>query len=131
MSSDYANICFCASTWHYQKLILESWVFSTELSSSEQAGHENYNPAKSDTSAVKSGYTWKISYGDGSGASGDVYTDTVTVGGTTVKGQAVELASKISAQFQRDTDDDGLLGLSFSSGNRGKSPSLSLLVKNL
>ena len=114
-----------------QKLILESWVFSSELSATDKAGHEIYNPAFSDTSAVKRGYTWRISYGDKSGASGDVYTDTVTVGDTTVKGQAIELASRISPQFQRDTEDDGLFGLSFSSINRGKNPSLSLLVEFL
>jgi aspergillopepsin I len=66
------------------------------------------------------GATWNISYGDGSSASGDVYTDTVDVGGTTVTGQAVELAKTISAQFQQDTDNDGLLGLAFSSINTGQ-----------
>lgn len=68
-----------------------------------------------------SGYTWMITYNDKSGAGGDVYTDTVQVGATTVTGQAVELASRVSRQFQRNSDTDGLLGLSFSSINRGMS----------
>ncbi|KAK5790915.1 hypothetical protein VI817_006224 [Penicillium citrinum] len=92
-----------------------SWVFSTELSTSEQSGHAVYNPRKSGTKL--SGASWDISYGDGSGASGDVYTDTVVVGGVTASKQAVEAAKQISSQFQRDTDNDGLLGLAFSSIN--------------
>ncbi|KAL8726268.1 MAG: hypothetical protein Q9166_006814 [cf. Caloplaca sp. 2 TL-2023] len=96
------------------------WVFSTELPATQSNGHSIYNPALSSTSKKLPGYTWSISYGDGSGASGDVYTDTVKVGTTTVTGQAVELASKISAQFQEDIDNDGLLGLAFDSINTVK-----------
>lgn len=96
------------------------WVFSSELSSSQSNGHSIYNPSLSSTSRALSGYTWSISYGDGSSASGDVYTDTVKVGTTTVSGQAVELAQQISAQFQQDIDNDGLLGLAFDSINTGK-----------
>ncbi|KAJ6126646.1 Penicillopepsin-1 [Penicillium sp. IBT 18751x] len=91
------------------------WVFSTELPSSEQSGHSVYNPSKSGTKL--NGYTWDISYGDGSGASGNVYTDKVTVGGVTASKQAVEAAQQISSQFQQDVDNDGLLGLAFSSIN--------------
>lgn len=93
------------------------WVFSSELSAAETKGHDIYDPSKSDTSKELKGYTWQITYGDGSGASGDVYTDDVEVGGIVVKGQAVELASNISEQFSQDTTNDGLLGLSFSSIN--------------
>lgn len=51
------------------------WVFSSELPTSEQSGHDIYTPG---SSAKKlNGETWSISYGDGSSASGDVYTDTV------------------------------------------------------
>lgn len=52
------------------------WVFSTELPAASQSGHSVYNPATSTTKKLLSGYTWSISYGDGSGASGNVYTDT-------------------------------------------------------
>lgn len=63
-----------------------------------------------------SGYTWDISYGDGSSASGNVYKDSVKVGGITVSGQAVEAAEKISSEFVEDSS-DGLLGLGFDSIN--------------
>lgn len=92
------------------------WVFSSELPANEQTGHNIYNPANSPTSKVDSGETWSISYGDGSSASGDVYTDVVNVGGTSVTGQAVELAKTISSEFAQD-ESDGLLGLAFSSIN--------------
>jgi len=92
-------------------------VFSSELPSSERSGHSYYNPSKSSTAKKLSGATWNITYGDGSGASGNVYTDTVTVGGVSVTGQAVELAEQVSSQFQQDEDSDGLLGLAFSSIN--------------
>ncbi|KAI9043422.1 pepsin-like aspartic protease [Aspergillus affinis] len=91
------------------------WVFSSELSSSEQSGHSVYKP--SDNATKLQGSTWDISYGDGSSASGDVYKDTVTVGGVTAKSQAVEAASTISSEFTQDKNNDGLLGLAFSSIN--------------
>ncbi|KZP18683.1 aspartic protease PEP1 [Athelia psychrophila] len=93
------------------------WVFSSKLSASESKGHTVYNSASSSTWKAKSGYTWDISYGDGSGASGTVGTDTVTIGGVTVTGQAVEIATKVSSSFVSDTANDGLVGLAFSSIN--------------
>lgn len=44
----------------------------------------------------------------------------VTVGGITATSQAVEAASSVSAQFTRDTDTDGLLGLAMSTINTVK-----------
>lgn len=93
------------------------WVFSTELASTYQSGHSVYSPTKSSTSSKLTGYTWSISYGDGSGASGDVYTDVVNIGGISYSAQAVEAASKISTEFTQDTDNDGLVGLAFSTLN--------------
>lgn len=82
---------------------------------SAQSGHSVYTPS---SSAKKlSGYSWNITYGDGSGASGSVYTDKVVVGGVTATSQAVEAATSVSAQFTQDQDNDGLLGLAFSTIN--------------
>ena len=96
------------------------WVFSSQLPAALQAGHSVYDPAKSNTSRLLQGYSWAVIYGDLSGASGYVYTDTVKVGATTVISQAVEPASYVSPQFQQDLDNDGLLGLAFDSINTVK-----------
>jgi hypothetical protein len=48
------------------------WVYSSLQPSSQLSGHTYY---KVDSSKAKSGYTWRISYGDGSGANGKVYAD--------------------------------------------------------
>ncbi|KAK9421488.1 putative Eukaryotic aspartyl protease [Seiridium unicorne] len=92
------------------------WVFSTELSKSTQKGHAVFDPTKSSTWKELSGKAWKISYGDGSSASGDVGTDTVSIGGLKVETQAVELAKTMSTQFSQGSG-DGLLGLAFGTIN--------------
>jgi aspergillopepsin I len=46
-----------------------------------------------------------------------VYADKVVVGPVTATSQAVEAATQVSAQFTQDVDNDGLLGLAFSSIN--------------
>lgn len=89
------------------------WCFSTQLPTALQSGHSVYDASKSSTARLLSGYTWAIQYGDGSGASGNVYADTVKVGAVSVTSQAVEAATSISASFQADTANDGLLGLAF------------------
>ncbi|KAK8152975.1 aspartic peptidase domain-containing protein [Phyllosticta citrichinensis] len=91
------------------------WVFSSLMAQDEQTGHAIYKPSSSSTK--KNGYSWDISYGDGSGASGTVYADKVEVGGVTATSQAVEAATSVSSSFTSDTDNDGLLGLAFSSIN--------------
>lgn len=95
-------------------------MFSKELPSSETSGHAVYSP--SSQSQLLNGYSWSISYGDGSSANGNVYLDYVTVGGVTASSQAVEAAETISSEFQQDPS-DGLMGLAFSSINTGKNSS--------
>ncbi|MCJ1239627.1 hypothetical protein MMC14_007625 [Varicellaria rhodocarpa] len=94
------------------------WVFSTELPKSDTTGssHTIYNPNSSSTYKATKGSSWKISYGDGSAASGTVGTDNVDIGGLTIKNQSVELAKTLSTEFAQGAG-DGLLGLAFSSIN--------------
>lgn len=93
------------------------WVFNTQLPSQQTAGHSVYDPKKSSTFQPMDGASFKISYGDQSGASGTVGTDTVSVGGATVPKQAIELATQITDSFVEDVNSDGLMGLGFKSSN--------------
>jgi hypothetical protein len=96
------------------------WVLSTELShstlTSVEKSHTVYNPKASSTYKAVSGSSWKISYGDGSSASGTVATDTVTIGSLVIPNQIIEPAKAVSTAFAQGIS-DGLLGLAFSSIN--------------
>ncbi|SLM39453.1 Aspartic peptidase, active site [Lasallia pustulata] len=93
------------------------WLFSTALPASQRTTHTLYSPSKSPTFSRLPNASWRISYGDSSGASGTVGTETVSIGGATVTSQAIELATSVSAAFTADTQSDGLLGLAFSTLN--------------
>ncbi|KAK6214312.1 RHO4 protein [Pestalotiopsis sp. IQ-011] len=93
------------------------WVFSSDTQSSDVSGQSIYSPEDSSTSSELSGEKWDISYGDGSTSSGTVYTDVVAVGGVSFDAQAVEVAEQVSDSFTEDSDNDGLLGLAFSTLN--------------
>ena len=95
------------------------WVWSTGLPKTVQRegktapNHHNiFDHTKSCTFKPCEGQTWNIGYGDGSTASGNVGTDTVEIGGVTVKNQAIEMASTMSSEFQQGAS-DGLLGLAW------------------
>lgn len=93
------------------------WVFSSETPTSSVNGQTLYEIAKSTTAKEMTGATWKISYGDGSSSSGNVYTDVVTIGNISVTGQAVESATTVSSEFTSDSQSSGLVGLAMSSLN--------------
>ncbi|GBE83078.1 Aspartic protease [Sparassis crispa] len=87
------------------------WIPSSSCSGC--GSHSTYNPSSSSTSKSESG-TFQISYGDGSTASGPEYTDTVSLSGVTVTGQALSAVTSESGEFQSDPA-DGLMGLAFQS----------------
>jgi len=76
------------------------------------------------------GDKWKISYGDSSSASGTVGTDNVTIGGLTIKNQAIELATEMSDQFVQGAG-DGLLGLAFGTINTVTPKGVKTPVENM
>ena len=94
------------------------WVFSSETPAAQQGGQKLYQIGDSSTASRLGNHTWSISYGDGSRSSGNVYVDTVSVGGVTVFGQAIESATSVSSSFTRDAASSGLLGLAFDSINQ-------------
>ncbi|KAK6813995.1 hypothetical protein RU639_010415 [Aspergillus parasiticus] len=88
-------------------------------------------PTKSSAFKELPGSSWEISFGDSSSASGAVVgTDTIALGGLTVKNQAIELADTLSAQFQQGTD-DRLLGLAFSNINTVQPQAVRTPVENM
>ncbi|KAI6090650.1 endothiapepsin [Hypoxylon rubiginosum] len=93
------------------------WVFSSLQPKSSVNGQTQYDPSKSSSAKNVSGASWDISYGDGSSSNGIVFKDVVNVGGVSFDSQAVEAARTVSAQFTSDTNNDGLLGLAFSTIN--------------
>ncbi|KAI1778355.1 aspartic endopeptidase [Hypoxylon cercidicola] len=117
--NDSMYICKVGIGSPAQKLLLDfdtgsadTWVFSSLQDKTTQSGHNVYNPKKSKTFKKMSGKSWKIQYGDGSTASGDCVSDTLEVGGLTIKKQTIECATKMSRQFSQSTG-DGLLGLAW------------------
>lgn len=95
------------------------WVFSTSLPANQRSGHTLFDPSKSKNWKALSNYTWLIKYEDQSVAYGTVGTDVVTVGGTSVSGQAVEIASGVSYSLITDTACDGTMGLASTRLNQG------------
>ncbi|CAG7919744.1 unnamed protein product [Penicillium olsonii] len=109
------------------------WVWSTKLSPdtlSQNKGRAVFDPKKSTTYKEKEESVWKISYGDGSSASGLVGNDNVNIGGLVVKDQAIEIADSLSAQFAQGAG-DGLLGLAFGNINTVKPKAVSTPVENM
>lgn len=97
------------------------WVFSSETPSTQVNGQKTYDIKSSSSAKQLDGATWNIKYGDGSSCSGDVYLDQVTIGGLTVKQQAVESAKTVSDQFSKGSPQmSGLLGLALDQINTVK-----------
>ncbi|PCH39030.1 acid protease [Wolfiporia cocos MD-104 SS10] len=85
------------------------WVPSSSCSGCE--AQHSYNPNSSSTSKEQSG-TFQIQYGDGSTASGPIYTDSVSVAGVSVTGQYLSAVTSESGDLVGGPN-DGLMGMAF------------------
>lgn len=84
------------------------------------------------SSAIKTGRTFEATYGDGTTASGSVYTDSVTIAGLTTSGVSIGRASSnyISTATEGDS---GICGMSYPSLSvlgSGSTPFFDALIKN-
>ncbi|SPQ21001.1 86947e86-62a6-4305-9edb-9ac2d935c0ef [Thermothielavioides terrestris] len=95
-----------------QKVTLDFDTGSADL----WVNHKSFAPHKSSTFKLAPNKSWRIQYGDGSSASGSVGLDVLSIGGLTIKNQAIEIATTMSDQFSQGSM-DGLLGLAFSKIN--------------
>ncbi|QRW10790.1 aspartyl protease [Ceratobasidium sp. AG-Ba] len=96
------------------------WVPASDCSTC--GTHKSYDPAKSQTSEQQSG-NFSIEYGDGSTASGSIYTDTVGLGETTITKQIFSAVNKESGQLQ-SSPNDGICGLGYPSISQTNSPNI-------
>jgi cathepsin D len=89
---------------------------------------EAYSPG---STAKDTGKTFTASYGDGTTASGEVYTDTVSVGG--LKTTSVSIGASSSDFLSSDEGDSGICGMSYPSISvlgSGSTPFFDALIKN-
>ena len=76
-------------------------------------GHTKFNTAASDTAADQN-EEFSLAFGDGSTVQGEVFTDTVSVGGLTATDQAVGAATQYSNGFAlANFPPDGIMGMGF------------------
>ncbi|KAM0452876.1 hypothetical protein ACHAO4_005295 [Trichoderma viride] len=107
------------------------WVLSTDTYPSQVEGQTLYKPNNSTTSKRLSGESWVIQYGDGSSASGIVYTDRVQIGNTFFATQAIESAINVSDDISDDTFSSGLLGAAFSAANTVRPDQQKTFLENI
>ncbi|KAI1270073.1 eukaryotic aspartyl protease [Xylariaceae sp. FL1019] len=123
IQNDSLYLCKCLIGTPPQNVMLDfdtgsadTWTFSPALPQKDTTHHNVFDPKKSSTAKPLQGKKWKISYGDGSAASGTCYSDVLALGGLKITGQTIETADKLSKTFISGTG-DGLLGLAFSKIN--------------
>lgn len=112
------------------------WLFGPDLSAKQKGGRTIFNCSASAGCSLQNGKSWKVDYGDGSGARGRVVADKVgtslpiphhhhlqtpltphphsAIGTATAINLPIGLATNVSTTFASDTTSSGLLGLASS-----------------
>lgn len=86
------------------------------------SGHTAYDTSKSST-AKDLGQQFTLKYGDGSTVNGEVFSDTVSIGGLTATNQSVGAAKQYSDGFaSKQFSPDGLMGMAFEQISEYKAP---------
>ena len=98
-------------------LYWNSWTFSSDFVSVLST----YNSSISNTSRLQEGITFEGCYGSGYCIAGDVYTETIGIGGVIVNNQTIGAARAVSSKFDQTNRFDGILGLGFDDSIEGKS----------
>lgn len=106
-----------------QRLMLNSWVLSSDFASSVPS---TYNSSISSTSRLQEGKKWAVCYVARTCVGGDTYTENVTAGGIAVKSQTIGVVRKATSSFEQQNVNgrEGILGLSFKKPVVGKNSPL-------
>ncbi|CCO34826.1 hypothetical protein BN14_08935 [Rhizoctonia solani AG-1 IB] len=95
------------------------WIPSSACTSERCSGKNTYDASKSTSSKLQEG-VFDIKYGDGSGVSGPVYEDIVTVAGLSAENQKFSPVNETNSM--EDYGTDGLMGLAFKSISKLNAP---------
>ncbi|KAM3485148.1 hypothetical protein MY8738_001616 [Beauveria namnaoensis] len=110
------------------------WLFGADVSGEVDNGQAKWNHTSSSTAKLVQGGKWSIGYGDGSGAKGTIYKDTVSIAGASITGQGVEYATTVYPQYSGDNilgvPVSGIVGFGFDNINTA-SPKQKTLFSNL
>ncbi|KAI5301796.1 Type I transmembrane sorting receptor [Ascosphaera pollenicola] len=102
------------------------WVYSEDYKAAGK--HLRYKPSKHGKKVPHS--SWEILYADQSGAYGEVWTDTVSIGDVSFDKQGVEVATYATDDLISDTESDGIMGFGFGSANQA-SPKQKTFFENI
>ncbi|KAM3498969.1 hypothetical protein MY10362_007742 [Beauveria mimosiformis] len=100
------------------------WLFGADAAGAVEQDQNRWNHSKSSTAQLVDGAAWSIHYGDGSGASGTVYRDVVSVAGLEISGQGVEYANAVMPQSSGidvlGSPVSGIVGFAFDKKNKAR-----------